>query len=120
MRIANPTARFGEDVAAKFLQKNGYKIIDRNFRKSYAEIDIVAVDKNSLIFVEVKTRRSNAFGTPLEGITPWKLRSLIKSAQFYKLTHKNLPDQLRIDAVSVFLSPGGEVEKIEHTENISV
>ena len=118
MKIANPTAKLGEDKACEYLKKLGFKIIERNFRKGYGEIDIVAIDKDVLVFVEVKTRTSNEFGSPLEGITYWKLKSLIRTAQFYKITHRKLPDALRIDAVSVILS-GNEVENIELTRNIS-
>lgn len=126
MKISNPTARRGEEIASRFLQKHGYKIIDRNFRKGYGEIDIVAVYPSAssgpngiLVFVEVKTRTSQEFGDPLEAIAPWKLRALIKTVQFYKMTHRNLPEQMRIDAISVMLSPGGEEERVEHVENIS-
>lgn len=119
MRVANPKAKFGEDIASKFLQKKGYKIIDRNFRRGYGEIDIVAVSDDTLVFIEVKTRISGEFGTPLEAITSWKLKALIRTAQFYKLTHQKLPDSLRIDAVSVMLSDSTTVETIEHVENIS-
>ena len=124
MRVANPLARFGEDQAASYLQKHGYKIIERNYRKTYGEIDIVAIDPSTgsgqevLAFVEVKTRTSNAFGSPFEAIGYFKLRSLIKTAQYYKMTHHNLPESLRIDAVSVTLN-GKEVEKIELLKNIS-
>lgn len=118
MRIVNPTAILGENLAAKYLQNQGYKIVERNFRKGYGEIDIVALDNDVLAFIEVKTRTSNKFGTPIESITPWKLKALIKTAQFYKLTHRNLPESLRIDAVSVTLN-GDRVESIELTKNIS-
>lgn len=118
MRISNPTAKLGEDKACEYLKKIGFKIIERNFRKGYGEIDIVALDKDVLVFIEVKTRTSNAFGSPLEGITYWKLKTLIKMAQFYKLTHPNLPESLRIDAVSVILN-GDSVQSVELTKNIS-
>lgn len=118
MRIANPTARLGEDAACNFLKKLGYKIIDRNFRVGYGEIDIIAIDNNVLVFVEVKTRSSDNFGTPFEAITPWKLRPLIRTAQFYKQTHKNLPDSLRIDAIGVKVI-GADIESIEHIKNIT-
>ena len=77
MKIVNPTAKFGEDKACEYLKKLNFKIIERNFRKGYGEIDIVAIDSSDrsgqvLVFVEVKTRTSNAFGSPLEGITYWK------------------------------------------------
>lgn len=123
MKITNPTAKLGEDKACEYLKKIGFKVIERNFRKGYGEIDIVALDPSDpsgqvLVFVEVKTRTSNQFGTPLEAITYWKLRSLIKTAQYYKMTHRNLPDSLRIDAIAVILN-GKEVQSIEITKNIS-
>ena len=118
MKIVNPIAKLGEDKACEFLKKIGFKIIERNFRKGYGEIDIIAINKNTLVFVEVKTRTSSQFGTPLEAITYWKLKSIIKTAQFYKMVHPRLPDSLRIDAISVVLH-GGETEKIEHIKNIS-
>jgi len=119
MKIVNPIAIRGEDLASDYLAKKGYKILERNFRKRYGEIDIVALDRNTLVFIEVKTRSSNQFGSPLESITPWKLKSVIKTAQYYKLTHKNLPDSLRIDAVSIKLSQEGSVNELELVKNIS-
>ena len=123
MKIVNPIAVLGEDKACEYLRKKGFKIIERNFRKGYGEIDIIAIDSSEsekvLTFVEVKTRTSNQFGSPLESITPWKLKSIIKTAQFYKMIHPNLPDSLRIDAISVALSGNNKVENIEHVKNIS-
>lgn len=119
MLIANPTARLGEEIASKYLQKSGYKIIEKNFRKGYGEIDIITIYKNALVFIEVKTRKTNLFGGVRESINRSKIHTLINTAQFYKLTHKNLPESLRIDAVLVSLSENNEVENIEHIENIS-
>lgn len=119
MRIANPTGSFGEDTACEFLRKKGYKIIDRNFRQSYAEIDIIATHKKTLVFVEVKSRTSSAFGTPFESIAPWKLKHLVRLAQFYKLLHPELPDQMRMDAIGVDLDHNLSIKRIEHIENIS-
>jgi len=122
MKIVNLIAKRGEELAVEHLSKKGYKIIERNFRKGYGEIDIIAIDcsekEKILAFIEVKTRTSGNFGTPLESITFWKLRSLIKTAQYYKMIHPKLPDRLRIDAVSVTLV-GNQTEKIEHIKNIS-
>ena len=120
MKISNPIARLGEDLAAVFLQKKGYKIIERNFRKGYGEIDIIAQKKGILVFVEVKTRTSQLFGTPLEAITPGKLRELVKTAQFYKLLHPTLPDLMRIDAISIVLHGNNKASTIDHVENISL
>ncbi|MBI2028582.1 MAG: YraN family protein [Candidatus Levybacteria bacterium] len=124
MKIANPIAKFGEDKACEYLKKLGYKIVERNFRKGYGEIDIIAIEETEkdgkiLVFIEVKTRTSDSYGTPLEAITYWKLKEIVKTAQFYKMIHPKLPESLRIDAVSVTLLNGSEVEKIELTKNIS-
>lgn len=118
MRIVNPTAKLGENKACEYLKKLGFKILERNYRKTYGEIDIIALEKDVLCFIEVKTRTSGQFGTPLESITSWKLKSLIKTAQYYKMTKPNLQEGLRIDAISVVLN-GKEVQSIELTRNIS-
>lgn len=118
MKIANPTARLGEDIATNYLQKKGYRILERNFRKGYGEIDIIAVKDNTLVFVEVKTRKSNSYGTPLESITHWKIRPLVRTAEFYAQLHPKLPQLLRIDAISVILQSNDEISTIEHVENI--
>lgn len=109
----------GEEIAAKYLQSKGFVILEHNFHKRYSEIDIVARDKMTLVFVEVKTRIGNKFGSPEEAITPWKLHNLIKSAQYYKLLHQNLPDDMRIDVVTIVLSSINEVEKISHYKNVT-
>lgn len=119
MKISNPIAIRGEDLATKFLKDKGYKIIERNFRKGYGEIDIITVKDNTLVFVEVKTRTGNKFGTPLEQISYFKLKSLIKTAQFYKHLNPKLPESLRIDAISVILNEINGTNEIEHIENIS-
>lgn len=120
MKISNPTAVIGEDIATNYLKKKGYKIIERNFRKGYGEIDIIAVKDKILVFVEVKTRTSDKFGTPAEAITYGKLKSIIKTAEFYKLSNQNLPDQMRIDAILVKLDNSSGDFELEHLENITV
>ncbi len=119
MRITNPIAIIGEDLATNFLKKKGYKIIERNFRKGYGEIDIIATKDKTLVFVEVKTRTSNAYGTPIEAISYYKLKSLIKTAQLYKVLNPKLPDALRIDAISIILDSSNNLVSIEQIENIS-
>lgn len=123
MRIANPTARRGEEIACRYLTSVGYSIIERNFRARNGEIDIIAIDvseKNDkvLSFIEVKTRTSALYGSPFEAITSWKLRSLTNVAQYYKLLHPQLPEHLRIDAVSVVLGDDGK-STVELLKNIS-
>lgn len=111
--------KFGEDLATKYLQKQGYKIIERNFKKKYGEIDIVAQVDESLVFIEVKTRFTSKYGLPEEAITPWKLKSLVKSAEYYKRLHPELPDLLRIDFIGVEFLENGKIKEIKLIKNIS-
>src|SRR4030067_3631938 len=99
----------GEDAAASFLAKEGYKIIERNFRCPLGEIDIVALDKGVLVFVEVKTRSSNKFGLPEEAVNRRKQNQMTKAAQFYISRKKLFNSPARFDVVAVILSG----EKIE-------
>lgn len=119
MKISNPVGKKGEDIATNFLKKKGYKILERNYRKSYGEIDIIAIHKKILVFVEVKTRTTDLFGKPEEQISTSKLRSLIKTAEFYKSSHSSLPDSMRIDLISVILDNNENESNIKHIENIS-
>ncbi len=123
MRVANPIARLGEDIACDYLQKNHYTIVERNFHARGGEIDIIAIDtaekESVLSFVEVKTRKSDAFGSPFEAISYWKLKALKKTAIYYTILHKNLPISLRMDAVGVTLSQSNAVIKVELLKNIT-
>lgn len=111
--------KFGEDEAVKYLAARGYRIIERNFKARYNEIDIIAVEKKTLVLVEVKTRIGSTFGLPVESITARKLNTLIRSFQYFKLLHPQLPDAMRIDVVSINISPAKRVEKIELFQNIT-
>ena len=93
--------RAGEEAALRLLQIRGYKILARNFRSKVGEIDIIAEDGNVLVFIEVKTRWTLEYGYPEEAVTPWKLRSIVRTAEYYKLTHPNTPDLMRVDVVAV-------------------
>ncbi len=93
--------RKGEALAARYLTSLGFSIIARNFKARYGEIDIIALDGATLAFIEVKTRIGESFGKPEEAITPWKLREVVQTAQFYKSLHPELPEALRIDVVAI-------------------
>jgi putative endonuclease len=118
MIISNPVARFGEDIATNYLKKKGYKIIERNFRKGYGEIDIVSIYGNILVFVEVKTRTTGLYGGAIEAISYGKMQKLIRTCEYYKVLHQKLPDSMRIDAILIDLE-NGEAKNIQHIENIS-
>lgn len=110
----------GEDIACDFLKKQGYKILERNFRIRGGEIDIVAKDKNYLVFVEVKTRYSYDYGLPVESITPWKIKYLLKTAQFYLLKVKWGDGPYRLDFVGVDFMDNPDQPKIELIKNITM
>ena len=115
--------QIGESLAVVFLKRNSFKIIDRNFRTRNGEIDIIAIDENEtppvLSFIEVKTRKTTDYGTPLEAIGYFKLQALLRTAAFYKASHARLPESLRIDAVSVLLNPDNSLNEIQLVKNIS-
>jgi putative endonuclease len=105
----------GESFAVKLLRQKGYKILEKNFRSKFGEIDIVVLDGDTLVFVEVKTRWTKEYGPPEEAVTPRKIRSIIKTGQYYKLLHPELPEALRIDVVTVdFTKNKGEVRLIKN------
>ena len=106
---------FGERLAAAHLEAKGYRIRARNFRCREGEIDIVAEDGDCLVFVEVRTRRGDAFGTPAESVTVAKERRLLTVARAYLQEHPDVPVNQRIDVVAVELSRG-RLLAVQHIE----
>ncbi len=101
----------GENLAVSFLEKQGFKIIEKNWRFSrIGEIDIIAVDKNTLVFVEVKARSSNLFGNPLESINEKKFNTMQKLAEIYLNQNfdKNY-DGCRFDLIGILLKEKPEI-----------
>ena len=93
--------RKGEELAAAFLKLNSYQIIKQNYRQSFGEIDIIAHDKKTLCFIEVKTRATNDYGHPFEAVTKSKQSVIRKVAQMY-LVENDVEDQyVRFDVVGV-------------------
>jgi putative endonuclease len=95
----------GEQIAAAYLRSQGYTILDRNFRARPGEIDLIVRNKTSLVFVEVKTRQSAAFGTPEEAVTPRKLQEVKDAAMYYVATHPGLPEEQHIAVVAIMMDP---------------
>lgn len=114
------TGNYGEEIACKYLQKQGYKILERNFRIRGGEIDIVAKDGDTLVFVEVKTRYSHDYGLPAESMTPWKIKALLKTARFYIQKIKWGNREYRLDFVGVDFVDSKENPKIELIKNITL
>lgn len=113
------TGNYGETLACDFLKKQGYKVLERNYRIRGGEIDIVCRDGEYLVMVEVKTRYSHDYGLPSESITPFKIKALLKTALFY-IQKINWGDKgYRIDLVTVDFSKDPQKPEIELIKNIT-
>jgi len=113
MSKARALGMSGEEAAVDYLQKRKYRVIRRGFRFHRGEIDIIAYDSDTLVFVEVKTRQSADFGPPEESVTPHKQRQIRKLAEAYLMLN-NLGDiACRFDILSL-LSDGGQGYRIRH------
>jgi putative endonuclease len=113
----NELGVLGEVIASEFLAKNGYEVLETNYRCSDGEIDIITKQEDSLVFIEVRTKRSKGFGTPEESITSAKKEKLRICAERYRQEHQNLPSDWRIDVVAVQMAKDGQVQRIEIIEN---
>jgi putative endonuclease len=109
--------KWGEGIAAQFLQEKGYEILQRNVRSSYGELDIVARCGGTIVFVEVKTRTSSSFGLPEISVSPRKIRHLIESAQAFMQLYPGPEEAWRVDVIAIEGRPGGPDPHIEVFEN---
>ncbi|HEY7419023.1 MAG TPA: YraN family protein [Ktedonobacteraceae bacterium] len=104
--------RTGERLAAEELSRRGYRILERNFRCRYGEIDLVAEQQGELVFVEVKTRRGDAWGRPEEAVTLQKQQKIVRAALCYLELHGCVEQAWRVDVVAVQMSVRGKLEEI--------
>lgn len=109
--------RRGEDVAAKFLKRLGYKIVARFERNKLGELDIVAVDGRTVIFVEVKTRATHEAGTPQEAVTLEKQKRITRAALGYLRRHGLLEYPARFDVIAVTWPDDQRRPRIDHVQN---
>jgi len=109
--------KIGESIASDFLKKRGYKILQKNFRTPFGEIDIVAKEKEFLVFVEVKTRITYSLGSPHLSITKSKERHIIRNALFYLRSFDLADPYWRIDIVSIKIDHLYNLEKLEIIKN---
>lgn len=110
--------RFGESLAAAFLEKQGYSVLERNYRTPYGEIDLIIRQADVIIFVEVKTRASSSLGPPEISITPRKAEHMRSAAEYYIQQHPELHNDWRIDALSVQIQADDTPALIDHFENV--
>jgi putative endonuclease len=108
----------GEDIASDYLKKNGYEIIERNYRFHKGEIDIVAKDNetNYLVFIEVKSRKSLEYGEPEYAITPAKAKQLKRMANYYLLDNHVKNIDCRLDVITILFTPANP-PLINHYKN---
>ncbi len=111
---------FGESLAVKALKKNGYKILELNHRSKLGEIDIIAKEEGVLVFVEVKTRRTDSFGNPKLAVTPRKQRKISMVALEYLKKTGQMDNNARFDVIAVRLVSGhSEVEIIRNAFDLA-
>ena len=107
--------RAGERLVASWLEAHGLRVLGRNWRCAYGEIDVIAEETDELVFVEVKTRRGDSLGAPEEAITARNRRRLILAAQSYIAELESDEERsYRIDVVAVQLAPSGKLLEIRH------
>ena len=106
----------GEIIAAAYLADRGYQILDKKVRASFGELDLVARDKNEIVFVEVKTRSGATFGRPEEAVGAIKQKQMYRLAQWYLQKNKLLKMNARFDVIAIFYDGVGE-PKIRHIPN---
>jgi putative endonuclease len=109
--------RIGEEEAIGFLRKKGYDIIAHNYRNKFGEIDIIALDRETVVFVEVRTKKTGDFGTPEESVTKAKMRQIVKVASDYVRRKQLQEESIRFDFIGVVAGSGTEKSVITHIED---
>ncbi len=113
----------GEAIAKEYLENQGYKIIEQNYRNKYAEIDLIAWDRKCLVFVEVRTKIGEKLGIPEDSLSGKKIRRIIRNATAYVTwglgANSCLPLGYRIDAVCIVLDRNSNPTRISHYQNLT-
>lgn len=110
---------YGESLAAEYLQKLGYSILERNFKKKQGDIDLVVKEGKTLVVVEVKTRISDEYGPPEDAITARKISMLRRSVEYYLAIHQIAYNSIRIDVIAIMLNADRSLQSLKHFQNIS-
>ncbi len=119
MHNSKEVGELGEQIAAQFLRCKGYAIVARNFWTRLGEIDIIASTDAMLLFVEVKTRRSDEFGEPLESVNKEKFKKWMRACELYLLSHPAGEKLMRLDVISVVLTAATHRARVRHIENVT-
>lgn len=106
----------GEELAVTFLEKQGYALLERNYRCKGGEVDIIARDAKTVVFVEVKTRRTSSYGVPQLAVTPFKQRQIMKAALTWLASHRKLEAPARFDVIAITIQ-GDREPVFDHIKN---
>jgi putative endonuclease len=117
-KVARAVGDYGEQVACTHLERQGYEVLDRNWRCEYGELDVVARLGSTLVFCEVKTRRSRRFGSPVEAVTRAKAARLRRLAVAWLRAHDQRAGEIRIDVLGVLVGRSGPAT-VEHLEGVA-
>ena len=109
----------GEKQAARFLKKKGLKILEHNYRTRSGEIDLIAKDKQELVFVEVKTRSGEEFGSALEAVDSRKCRQIARVASEYLMKHDGFDQPTRFDVIGILIQDSVHIEHIKNAFDAS-
>ena len=107
----------GEEIGTKYLIKNGYRIIIRNFRCRQGEIDIIAQDKNEIVFIEVKTRKNTNYGYPIDAVDKRKQKHILNASKYYIYINKLEKKNIRFDVIEIYKK---DKFYINHIKNIYI
>lgn len=118
MATHNELGKWGEDLAAEYLERKGYTIIERDWKSGRRDIDIIALDDDVVVFVEVKTRRNRLFGEPEESVDYHKLQNLQQAISHY-VKFRNIRQDIRFDIISVVGTIGSEPD-IQHIRDVAL
>lgn len=120
MTYQQHVGKTGEALAAKYLEDQGYQIIEQNFTSRYGELDLVALDGENIVFVEVKARTSSTFGEPEDSVTPEKLERIINTALVWLQANPDQPDDWRIDVIAILMDHQNQIIDIQHFINVAL
>ena len=115
MAAHNELGAWGEEIAADYLQRQGYQIIERDWKSGHRDLDLIAMDNDTLVFVEVKTRRNRTFTDPEMAVDYQKIRNLQQAANHY-VKYKHIDNDIRFDLITV-VGTMGETPDIEHIKD---
>ncbi len=116
MALHNELGTWGESLAADYLSRQGYTILERDWKSGHRDIDIIAQDGDTIVFVEVKTRRNSLFGEPEEAINYKKLQNLRGAINHY-VKYRHLRNNIRLDAITIIGTPDGGEPEINHIKD---